>query len=110
MGNISFGIIIDTFNDLRDKKWYFENDKKNICFICQLSRDECLLNNINFERHIKLDHNIWNYVYFLTYLHLNNSNDFNVNENNVWEKLFQNDNNWIPIKKNEENEENLIKK
>ena len=110
MGNISFGIIIDTFNDLRDKKWYFENDKKNICFICQLSRDECLLNNINFERHIKLDHNIWNYVYFLTYLHLNNSNDFNVNENNVWDKLFQNDNSWIPIKKNEENEENLIKK
>ncbi len=106
MGNISFGIIIDTFNDLRDKKWYFENDKKNICFICQLSRDECLLNNINFERHIKLDHNIWNYVYFLTYLHLNNSNDFNVNENNVWDKLFQNDNSWIPIKKNEENEEN----
>ena len=106
MGNISFGIIIDSFNDLREKKWYFENDKKNICFICQLSRDECLLNNINFDKHIKLDHNIWNYVYFLTYLHLNNSNDFNVNERNVWDKLYQNDNSWIPIKKKGKNEEN----
>ena len=106
MGNISFGIIINTFNDLREKKWYCENDKKNICFICQLSRDECLLNNINFDRHIKLDHNIWNYIYFLTYLHLNNANDFNVNQSSVWDKLFQNDNSWIPIKKSEENEEN----
>ena len=106
MGNVSFGIIIDTFGELRDKNVFFENDRKNICFICQLSRDDCLVKNINFDKHIKLDHNIWNYVYFLTYLHLNNPNDFNINEGNVWDKLFENDYSWIPIENKNDNENN----
>jgi hypothetical protein len=106
MGNVSFGIIIDTFGELRDKNVFFENDRKNICFICQLSRDYCLVKNINFDKHIKLDHNIWNYVYFLTYLHLNNPNDFNINEGNVWDKLFENDYSWIPIENKNDNENN----
>ena len=32
--NIIFGIIIDTFAELRDAKKKKDNDKKNICFIC----------------------------------------------------------------------------
>ena len=32
--NIIFGIIIDTFADLRDKRNTMEVDMKNVCFIC----------------------------------------------------------------------------
>ena len=36
--NIIFGIIIDTFAQLRDKKSQTEEDMKNICFICNIDR------------------------------------------------------------------------
>ena len=97
MGNVTFGLIVDTFGELRDETYNYENDKNNICFICQLSRDGCLLKNIDFNFHIKHEHNLWNYVYFLIYLHLNNPNDFSRIEGIVWEKLLENDYGWIPI-------------
>ena len=99
MGNVTFGLIVDTFGELRDESYNYENDKKNICFICQISRDGCLLKNIDFNSHIKNDHNLWNYVYFLVYLHLYNPNDFSRVEGIVWDKLIENDYGWIPIDK-----------
>jgi hypothetical protein len=36
--NVIFGIIIDTFAQLREASSNIEEDKKNICFICGLSR------------------------------------------------------------------------
>ena len=40
--------IIDTFGELRNKNAENTNDKENICFICQISRDQCLIKNIDF--------------------------------------------------------------
>ena len=97
MGNITFGLIVDSFGKLRDDTDKFENDKNNICFICQLSRDKCLLKNIDFDSHIKNEHNLWNYVNFLIFLHLNNPNDFSRFEGLVWDKLLERDFGWIPV-------------
>ena len=97
LGNVFLGIIVDTFAELRDENTMKENDKRNICFICQLSRDACLTRNIDFNKHVKNEHFIWNYVYFLTYLHVSNPNDFNRLENSVWSKLEEQDFGWIPI-------------
>ena len=100
LGNVFLGIIIDTFGELRDAQFENEYDRKNICFICQLSSDACLTRNIDFDKHVNEVHNIWNYVYFLAYLHLNNPNNFNRVENSVWEKLEKQDYSWIPIDTN----------
>jgi hypothetical protein len=99
-GNIFLGIIVDTFADLRDHNNTYEDDKKNICFICQLQRDDSLNKNIDFEKHIEHDHFPWKYVFFLTYLYTNNSNDFNAPQFMVWKKLNLNDVSWIPIAEN----------
>ena len=99
MANVFLGIIIDTFGELRNTQSENENDRNNICFICQLSSDACLTRNIDFDNHVNTVHNIWNYVYFLAYLHLNNPNNFNRVENSVWEKLEIQDYSWIPIDK-----------
>ena len=100
MGNVTFGLIVDTFGALRDETYEYENDRKNICFICQLSRDGCLLKNIDYEKHIKNEHNLWSYVNFLVYLHLYNPNDFNRIEGSVWDKLIERDYGWIPMDDN----------
>ena len=72
MINLFFGIIVDTFAALREKTYQIEEDKNNTCYICQITRDSALNNNINFDRHVNNIHNIWNYVNFLAYLHINN--------------------------------------
>ena len=100
MGNITFGTIIDSFGELRDDTDKFENDKNNICFICQLNRDKCLIKNIDFDSHIKNEHNLWNYIDFLIYLHLNNPNDFSRIEGIVWDNLIEKDFGWMPIDPN----------
>jgi hypothetical protein len=97
MGNITFGLIVDSFGGLRDETYQYENDKDNKCFICQLTRDGCLLKNIDFDKHVNNEHNIWNYVYFLCYLHLYDPNNFSRIESVVWDKLVEKDYGWIPI-------------
>ena len=96
--NIFTGIIVGAFAELRDETNKNENDKKNYCFICQLTRDDCLKKNIDFEQHVNKEHFIWNYLYFLTYLHINDPNNFNSIENYVWTKLGEQDITWIPYK------------
>ncbi len=95
--NVFLGIIVDAVAELRNENWQREKDMKSICFICQLSSDDCLSKNIDFEEHVKNDHNLWNYVYFLTYLHLENVLDFNRVKKYVWDKLGEQDYSWIPL-------------
>jgi hypothetical protein len=101
-GNIFLGIIVDTFAALRDKNAAIAEDKKNVCFICQMDRNQSLNKNIDFDRHTKHDHNMWNYVYFLAYLHINNPNDFNGLQNYVWKKLNYKDISWVPLAESSE--------
>ena len=97
MGNVTFSLIVDTYKALRDDTYKYENDRTNICFICQLTRDGCLLKNIDYNKHIKKNHNLWSYVYFLCYLHLYNASDFTRIETFVWDRLLEKDYDWIPI-------------
>ena len=92
--------IIDTFGELRETNTQNQNDKNNVCFICEIKRDQCLLKNIDFDKHVKQEHNLWNYVYFLNYLYVNNSLNFNWIENSVWEKLQNQGSNWLPSNSN----------
>ena len=97
MLNVFFGIMVDAFAELRNKNYEREKDQNSVCFICQLNSDECLRKNIDFVEHVQKIHNLWNYVYFLTYLHLSNSNNFNRVEGYVWEKLGNQDYSWLPL-------------
>ena len=98
LSNSCFGIIIDAFSDLRDKTNAIEEDKNNICYICQLSSDSSFNRNINFDYHIKKEHYPWNYVYFITHLLLNDPNQFNKAEFHAWEKITKSidDIGWVP--------------
>jgi hypothetical protein len=106
LANSCFGIIVDAFTDLRDKTNAIEEDKKNICYICQLSRDNSLNKNIKFDEHVRKVHYPWDYVYFITHLLLNDPNDFNRTEYYVWEKITQStyDICWVPGEKEKDNE------
>lgn len=100
--NVFLGIIVDAFAELRNENWKREKDKNNICFICQLSRDDCISRNIDFDNHVNNTHYLWNYVYFMTSLHLRNVLDFNRLEKYVWDKLGNQDFSWLPLEKSKD--------
>jgi hypothetical protein len=102
LGNIFLGVIVDTFAERRDKKAEFDNDLKDVCYICQLTRDKASSKLIDFDKHTREDHLIWNYVDFIIYLFINNYNDFNQFELFAYQKIKNNELSWIPIEENEE--------
>ena len=90
------GVLYDTFSELRFQLQDKENDINNVCFICQLTRDDSLARRVDFDEHVKKKHDKWNYVYFMIYLHISNSNEFDSIQNYVWDKLIKQENSWIP--------------
>ena len=76
--NVFLGLIADAFGELREVAWAKENDKNNICFICQIDSDTCGIKGIDYEEHVKETHNLWYYVYFLCYLYMKDENEYNI--------------------------------
>ena len=94
-----FGIIVDTFAQLRDCKAIEDDDRKNRCYICNFER-EVFDNNTEggFVRHIKHDHNLWNYIYYIVHLNAKDSSDYNSIESYVMDMLSEDDISWVPKK------------
>merc|ERR1711924_129777 len=65
--NIIFGIIIDTFSELRETRKERERDTREFCFIC--GHDKLAFAKGNggpgFEHHIKEEHCLWSYLKFI---------------------------------------------
>ncbi|KAI6214303.1 Inositol 1,4,5-trisphosphate receptor [Aphelenchoides besseyi] len=66
--NLIFGVIIDTFGDLRTEKNEKEDILKNTCFVCGLERGRFDNKAITFEEHNENEHNLWHYLYFIVWL------------------------------------------
>lgn len=85
--NIIFGIIIDTFGQLREESSEKQELMASFCFICGISKDvfDSRASNgalggvggLNFTGHIENEHNMWDYMLFLLYLQEKNPNDYN---------------------------------
>jgi len=98
--NIIFGIIIDTFASLRDEKAQMDDDMRNICFICSIDRQSIDKDSEEgFVHHIKKEHNLWQYVFFIIHLNAKDDTDYNGTESFVADKLVQEDISWFPFNK-----------
>ena len=97
--NILLGIIIDTFGSLRAELKAYTWDRANICFICGFDREtlEKVSKERNgFIRHIKDDHYMWNYLFYIAYLFEKDSSDYTGIESYVREKVDKQDISWFP--------------
>jgi len=98
--NIIFGIIIDTFSDLRSQKEAREADERNNCFICGISKSRFDSDYPKgFAYHQQSEHNLWDYVAFMVYLWEKNSSDYSGLEEYVFNKIRDRDVTWLPINK-----------
>merc|ERR1712029_687808 len=62
------GFIIDAFGALRDQLQGVEDELAGNCFICGISKDYLDQIPHGFETHVKKEHNLANYLFFLMYL------------------------------------------
>jgi len=97
--NIIFGIIIDTFGQLRDQKNEMEEDMQSICFICGIDGDTFQRQALGFKNHIKYDHNVWNYLYYLIYLDQKEEDEYTYVEEYVSEKMKNGETDFFPLTK-----------
>lgn len=98
--NIIFGITIDTFGALRQAKLIRMEDTENICYICGI--ENIVFDRIErngFDHHIREDHYMWNYFYFITYIWEQNKDDDDGFEHYVRHCVEKGDITWFPINK-----------
>jgi hypothetical protein len=93
------GIIIDTFSEFRDTKRQIEDDLNDRCFICNIDREIFEQHNLNFAKHIKNDHNMWQYLSLQLYLEEKDPTEFTGQEAYVYEALVKNSTHVMPLKK-----------
>lgn len=96
--NVVFGVIVDTFSDLRSRKKERLRSTLANCFICGL--DNMTFDRIapgGFRRHIHEDHYMWNYLNFIIFIWLQDRDEDDGLEQNVREQIAKNDIAWFPI-------------
>jgi hypothetical protein len=94
--NLIFGVIIDTFADLRSEKNAKDENLKNTCFICGLQRSAFDNKSVTFEEHIEREHNMWNYLKFIVLLKVKDPTEFTGPESYVHGKIQKKDVEWFP--------------
>ena len=94
--NLIFGVIIDTFADLRSEKQQNEKILKNTCFICGLGRGEFDNKAVSFEDHIHHEHNLWHYLYFLVLVRVKDPTEFTGPESYVSSMVCDKNLEWFP--------------
>ena len=95
--NIFLALITDVFQEMREKTWNDENDKKNVCFICDINKAECINQNIEFKEHIK-KHSKWKYINFMCKIIMEKDVELNKEEFYVWNLMKKKNIDWLPNK------------
>lgn len=85
--NMIFGVIIDTFADLRTEKQQREEVLRNTCFVCGLERSVFENRTVTFDDHIKYEHNMWHYLYFIVLLRVKRDTEFTGPESYVHQMM-----------------------
>lgn len=99
--NIIFGIIIDTFAQLRDDQNTRDEDTRNVCFICGYERDVFEKQSKSFDKHVAHEHNPTNYINFLIHVQSKPDDLYDGIEAYVAEQLKKKKTQWAPIEKTE---------
>ena len=93
---IVFGIILDSFRELRQMKSNILNDWKFKCFICNIEKDECEKRNQDFHEHRKKLHNLWDYTNYMIWLRMTDFQDLNGVNTMCKQMILDRQMKWIP--------------
>ena len=100
MLNAINGIIVDVFQYLREKA-DSENNFKEKCFVCSNHKGLFEANDISYKMHIRKEHFILDYIYYILTQTSDNciDEDLNFSEFQVKNSIKQNKIDFFPIEK-----------
>jgi len=93
------GIIIDAFAEMRSQNNEIKSDILNTCFICNIEREDFEQLGLPFKKHIREEHNMWDYAFFRLYLETKDESKYTGLETFCAEQIRENKIGWFPIKK-----------
>ena len=96
--NVFLALITDSFYEMRELAWKKENDKENVCFICNISVSDCINQNIEFKKHIQ-DHSKWKYINFICRMVLEEDVEMSQEDFYIQNLMKKRNIDWFPIKK-----------
>lgn len=94
--NIVFGIIIDTFGELRDEKKAIKEDMNSACFICGKMKYEFEMRGLGWNHHTHIEHNLYAYLAYIIYIRRKPTAECNGIELSVKNRIMDNDVSFIP--------------
>ncbi|XP_055999570.1 inositol 1,4,5-trisphosphate receptor type 1-like isoform X4 [Ostrea edulis] len=94
--NLIFGVIIDTFADLRSEKQQKDEILKNTCFICGLNRSNFDNKSVSFDEHKSKEHNMWHYLNFIVLVKVKDHTEFTGPESYVYQMVKEKNLDWFP--------------
>ena len=110
MLKIVYGIILDSFGELRQAHYLIEKDIANNCFICNVEKDECEKNNISFDDHCNKVHNVWDYAFYMITLRMKEPSTLNSSNARNRKKILEKSVDWLPDASLDKLEDNQKKK
>jgi hypothetical protein len=97
--NIVFGIMIDTFSQLREQQQHRTSTITNSCLICDITRADFAkgVHRLGaFERHISDEHNLFSYLAFIAHTRLKDETEYNGVESYVSKCVQEGNISWLP--------------
>ena len=97
--NVVFGIIVDTFSELRAERNEVADTIENECFVCALKSADFDHYGNGWQQHVKKEHHMWDYLYFLRHLDEKSPSMYTYLEQHVAEMIFLEDYSFFPYKR-----------
>ena len=95
--NMITGIIVDSFQKLREKKNEENELKENTCYICSLHREKFEKRGIKFENHTEQEHNVINYFNYIYKVEMTDESDLNSLDYQVMQSIKNKRTDFFPI-------------
>ena len=95
--NMITGIIVDSFQKLREKKNEENEIKENTCYICSLHREKFEKRGIKFENHTEQEHNVINYFNYIYKVKMTDESDLNSLDYQVMQSIKNKRTDFFPI-------------
>jgi len=93
---IVFGIVIDTFSELKDQTHKIDYDKAKVCYICGESKSELEKKGTNFDFHVEYNHNTWDYINYMIALKFVDPQETNATNSYAIEMINKKSISWVP--------------
>ena len=89
--NIVSGLMLDAFSSLREEADSLDNDKKNKCYICDISRESLEKQGFDFDDHTRNKHFLWNYIFYIYVLEQKDETDYTGLEYYIRQQYYRSD-------------------